>query len=102
MVLKLWIIIDNWNKISPSNTQKKSRKLHGAWLLIDIFWFQTYEALRPRFPNIVAVLRAIPDVDAHDIQRLDEKIAANTAKPAKIDKSKRDLFKKITSRVSFQ
>ncbi|XP_045764102.1 exportin-5 isoform X1 [Maniola jurtina] len=60
---------------------------------------QTYEALRPRFPNVAAVLRAIPDVDAHDLQRLDEKLAANTNKPAKIDKSKRDLFKKITSRL---
>ncbi|CAH2229113.1 jg22168, partial [Pararge aegeria aegeria] len=60
---------------------------------------QVYEALRPRFPNVASVLRAIPDVDAHDLQRLDEKLAANTNKPAKIDKSKRDLFKKITSRL---
>ncbi|CAH0721476.1 unnamed protein product, partial [Brenthis ino] len=60
---------------------------------------QTYEALRPRFPGIVAVLRAIPDVDAHDLQRLDEKLTSNTAKPAKIDKGKRELFKKITSRL---
>ncbi|XP_068627564.1 exportin-5 [Battus philenor] len=60
---------------------------------------QAYEALRPRFPGIVSVLRAIPDVDAHDIHRLDEKLAANNSKPAKIDKSKRDLFKKIASRL---
>ncbi|KAG6459839.1 hypothetical protein O3G_MSEX011628 [Manduca sexta] len=60
---------------------------------------QTYEVLRPRFPSIANVLRAIPDVDAHDLQRLDDKIAANPGKPAKIDKGKRDLFKKITSRV---
>ncbi|KAL0884167.1 hypothetical protein ABMA27_016175 [Loxostege sticticalis] len=60
---------------------------------------QAYEALRPRFPSIVTVLREIPDVDAHDLHRLDEKLAANPAKPSKIDKSKRDLFKKITSRL---
>lgn len=63
--------------------------------------------LRPRFPGVVSVLRAIPDVDAHDLQRLDEKLAdkladklaAHHTKPPKIDKSKRDLFKKITARV---
>lgn len=47
----------------------------------------------------MSVLRAIPDVDAHDLHRLDEKLSANPTKPSKIDKSKRDLFKKITSRV---
>jgi hypothetical protein len=62
---------------------------------------QAYEVLRPRFPGVAGVLREIPDVDAHDLRRLDEKLAATTAKPSKIDKSKRDLFKKITSRVFF-
>ncbi|KAF9801384.1 hypothetical protein SFRURICE_016767 [Spodoptera frugiperda] len=60
---------------------------------------QTYEILRPLFPGIVAVLRAIPDVDAHDLHRLDEKLNSHNTKPSKIDKSKRDLFKKITSRL---
>ncbi|XP_045533887.1 exportin-5 [Papilio machaon] len=60
---------------------------------------QSYEMLRPRFPGVVSVLRAIPDVDAHDLQRLDDKLAAHHTKPPKIDKSKRDLFKKITSRL---
>ncbi|XP_047518097.1 exportin-5 [Pieris napi] len=60
---------------------------------------QAYEALRPRFPEVANVLGAIPDVDAHDLRRLDEKLAANNARPAKIDKSKKDLFKKITSRL---
>ncbi|KAH9641557.1 hypothetical protein HF086_002244 [Spodoptera exigua] len=59
----------------------------------------TYEILRPLFPGIVAVLRAIPDVDAHDLHRLDEKLNSHNTKPSKIDKSKRDLFKKITSRL---
>ncbi|XP_049888101.1 exportin-5 [Pectinophora gossypiella] len=60
---------------------------------------QTYELLRPRFPSIVSVLRAIPDVEPHDVLRLDEKLAAPHNKPNKIDKSKRDLFKKITARL---
>ncbi|GBP07029.1 Exportin-5 [Eumeta japonica] len=60
---------------------------------------QVYETLRPRFPSVVGVLRAIPDVDAHDLHRLDEKLTAAPARPAKIDKSKRDLFKKITARL---
>ncbi|CAB3228733.1 unnamed protein product [Arctia plantaginis] len=60
---------------------------------------QTYEILRPLFPDVASVLRSIPDVDAHDLQRLDDKLAAQNAKPSKIDKSKRDLFKKITSRL---
>ncbi|KAJ8725207.1 hypothetical protein PYW07_016165 [Mythimna separata] len=60
---------------------------------------QTYEVLRPLFPGVLCVLRAIPDVDAHDLQRLDDKLAAHSLKPSKIDKSKRDLFKKITSRL---
>lgn len=60
---------------------------------------QTYEVLRPIFPCVAGVLRAIPEVEANDLQRLDEKLAHHNNKPAKIDKSKRDLFKKITSRL---
>ncbi|XP_045492853.1 exportin-5 isoform X2 [Colias croceus] len=60
---------------------------------------QAYETLRPRFPGVASVLGAIPDVDAHDLRRLDEKLTAHPARPAKIDKSKKELFKKIASRV---
>ncbi|VVD03479.1 unnamed protein product, partial [Leptidea sinapis] len=45
------------------------------------------------------VLAAIPDVDAADLRRLDDKLAAANTRPAKLDKSKRDLFKKITSKL---
>lgn len=61
---------------------------------------QTYEALRPRFPQMLSVLRAIPDVDAHELQRLDERLTAAPTRPNKIDKAKRDLFKKIITPVS--
>lgn len=48
----------------------------------------------------MSVLGAIPDVDAHDLHRLDEKLCSQPARPSKTDKSKRELFKKITARVS--
>lgn len=59
-----------------------------------------YELLRPTFPSIAGVLRSIPDADPHDLQRLDDKLNAAVTKPSKIDKVKRDLFKKVTSCVS--
>ncbi|XP_053683360.1 exportin-5 [Sabethes cyaneus] len=61
---------------------------------------QVYEILRPKFPNILEVLQQIPNISAADIQKLDEKISvsANT-KGNKIDKAKKDLFKKITSHI---
>lgn len=59
-----------------------------------------YETLRPMFPAVSAVLRAIPDADPHDLQRLEDKLAQPPTKPNKLDKSKRDLFKKVTSPVS--
>ncbi|XP_061378784.1 exportin-5 [Danaus plexippus] len=60
---------------------------------------QTYEALRPVYPEVSSVLCAIPGVEPVDVQRLDDKLAAPPLRPAKVDKSKRDLFKKIASRL---
>ncbi|XP_053599925.1 exportin-5 [Plodia interpunctella] len=60
---------------------------------------QAYEMLRPHFPVVANLLREIPDVDEHDLQRLDDKLVAAGGKPSKIDKSKRDLFKKITAKL---
>uniref|UniRef100_A0A182WDY0 Importin N-terminal domain-containing protein n=1 Tax=Anopheles minimus TaxID=112268 RepID=A0A182WDY0_9DIPT len=60
---------------------------------------QTYEILRPKFPNILEVLQQIPNVSAGDIQKLDEKISAGSTKGNKIDKAKKDLFKKITTNI---
>lgn len=61
---------------------------------------QAYEILRPKFATILEVLQQIPNISAADIQKLDEKISvsANT-KGNKIDKAKKDLFKKITSHI---
>lgn len=61
---------------------------------------QTYETLREPFPSVSNVLRAVPGAEPADLQRLDDKLAAHAHKPAKLDKSKRDLFKKITAKVS--
>lgn len=44
----------------------------------------------------------IPNVNAADLQKLDEKVAvkSNLTKGNKIDKIKKDLFKKLTGQVS--
>uniref|UniRef100_A0A8D8L072 Exportin-5 n=1 Tax=Culex pipiens TaxID=7175 RepID=A0A8D8L072_CULPI len=61
---------------------------------------QAYEILRPKFPNILEVIQQIPNISAADIQKLDEKITLTaTTKGNKIDKAKKDLFKKITSNI---
>uniref|UniRef100_A0A182SNG1 Importin N-terminal domain-containing protein n=1 Tax=Anopheles maculatus TaxID=74869 RepID=A0A182SNG1_9DIPT len=60
---------------------------------------QAYEILRPKFPNILEVLQQIPNVSAGDIQKLDEKISVGSTKGNKIDKAKKDLFKKITTNI---
>lgn len=44
-------------------------------------------------------MQQIPNINAADLQKLDEKIAAGSTKGNKIDKAKRDLFKKLTSQV---
>lgn len=60
-----------------------------------------YEILRPKFPHCVQILQQIPNSQLDDIQKLDEKIAAGAAtKGNKIDKAKKDLFKKLTAPVS--
>lgn len=60
-----------------------------------------YEILRPKFPHCVEILQQIPSALLADIQKLDEKIAVGTAtKGNKIDKAKKDLFKKLTAPVT--
>lgn len=71
---------------------------------------QVYEIIRPLHTNIVLnIMQQIPNLNINDLQKLDEKIvsvltnATNTAGAtlasgkSKIDKNKKDLFKKITS-----
>lgn len=60
---------------------------------------QTYEILRPKFQVVAEIMQQIPNISAADLQKLDEKIAMGGTKGNKIDKAKRDLFKKITGQV---
>ncbi|XP_058974671.1 exportin-5 [Musca domestica] len=58
---------------------------------------QFYELLRPKFPALTEVLQSIPNVSTADIQKFDEKIAVAPVKGNKVDKAKKDLFKKLTA-----
>lgn len=79
-------------------------------IIIQCFFFQAtlitlgvqvYEILRPKFPHIVEIIQRIPNTNLADIQKLDEKISMNSqTKGNKIDKYKKDLFKKITAQVT--
>lgn len=44
-------------------------------------------------------MQQIPNMNAADLQKLDEKLSVNSTKGNKIDKIKKDLFKKITGQV---
>lgn len=61
---------------------------------------QVYECLRPKFPNIVEVMQQIPGINPADLQRFDEKMSVVSSKGNKVEKGKKDLFKKITNQVS--
>ncbi|XP_023291484.2 exportin-5 [Lucilia cuprina] len=58
---------------------------------------QFYELLRPKFPTLSEVLQSIPNVSSADVQKFDEKIAVAPVKGNKVDKAKKDLFKKLTA-----
>ncbi|XP_058807099.1 exportin-5 [Phymastichus coffea] len=60
---------------------------------------QVYEVLRPKFPNIVEVMQQIPGVNPADLQRFDEKMSVVSSKGNKVEKGKKDLFKKITNQL---
>ncbi|KAI4464063.1 exportin 1/5 [Holotrichia oblita] len=57
---------------------------------------QMYEMLRPTFPEVLAVMQQILAVNPVDLQKLDERISGSTSKGNKVEKVKKDLFKKIT------
>lgn len=61
---------------------------------------QMYEILRPTFPEVLGVMQQIPGVHPGDLQKLEERISGTTSKGNKIEKVKKDLFKKITGNVS--
>ncbi|XP_018329940.1 exportin-5 [Agrilus planipennis] len=57
---------------------------------------QMYEMLRPTFPEVLSVMQQVPGVNPVDLQKLDERISGSTSKGNKVEKVKKDLFKKIT------
>ncbi|KAB0800097.1 hypothetical protein PPYR_07977 [Photinus pyralis] len=57
---------------------------------------QMYELLRPSYPEVLVVMQQIPGVNPVDLQKLDERISGSTSKGNKVEKVKKDLFKKIT------
>ena len=63
---------------------------------------QMYEILRPKYPEIMTIINQIPGVNPVDIQKLDERVAVSTSKGNKVEKLKRDLFKKIINPVNFE
>lgn len=60
---------------------------------------QVYECLRPKFPNIIEVMQQIPGTNPADLQRFDEKMTLIGTKGNKVEKGKKELFKKITNQV---
>ncbi|XP_045606825.1 exportin-5 isoform X2 [Procambarus clarkii] len=63
----------------------------------------TYEMFRPHFPNIREVLVELPGVCADDVQRFEEKLLNPTQNPntknTKVEKIKKDLFKKLVIEI---
>lgn len=45
-------------------------------------------------------MKQIPDVNPLDLQKLDERMLKETQKGNKVEKAKKEMFKKITSPVS--
>ncbi|XP_063223391.1 exportin-5 [Bacillus rossius redtenbacheri] len=61
---------------------------------------QLYETLRPRFPSVLQVMNQIPNINPQDLQKFDEKVLSSTPKGTnKVDKSKKDIFKKVTNHL---
>lgn len=60
---------------------------------------QFYELLRPKFHILSEVLQHIPSVNAADIQKFDEKISVAPLKGNKVDRAKKDIFKKLTAQL---
>jgi len=58
---------------------------------------QMYEMLRPIFPEVHGVMQQVPGVNPVDLQKFDERISAQTSKGNKVEKVKKDLFRKITA-----
>ncbi|KAK8751328.1 hypothetical protein OTU49_014122 [Cherax quadricarinatus] len=63
----------------------------------------TYEMFIPYFPNIREVLLGLPGVSTDDVQRFEEKLLSPSQNPnvknSKLEKTKKDLFKKLVIEI---
>ncbi|PSN35462.1 Exportin-5 [Blattella germanica] len=64
----------------------------GSLLVLGV---QLYEILRPSFPNIIE----IPNCNHQELQKLDEKILSTNQKGNKLEKAKKDIFRRLTSQL---
>lgn len=85
----------------------QSLQIHGQYEPIEgillTLGAQLYEMLRPKYPCVLDIMMQIPNVNQQDLQKFDEKIQnsyQNHKVSNKVDKTTRDLFRKITSSVS--
>ncbi|XP_046395855.1 exportin-5 isoform X3 [Ischnura elegans] len=59
-----------------------------------------YELLRPAFPDaIFQVMNQIPNLNMEELQKLDEKLSVPSRNGAKMDKIKKEKFKRLTSQL---
>ncbi|XP_071452699.1 exportin-5 isoform X2 [Hetaerina americana] len=59
-----------------------------------------YELLRPAFPAVIfEVMKQIPNCNVQELQKLDEKIFTPAPKGTKMDKVKKEIFKRLTSQL---
>lgn len=56
-----------------------------------------YSTLRPITVEVLYVLKQIPDVNIVDLQKLDDRMLKEVQKGNKVDKAKKEMFKKVTS-----
>ncbi|KAL0274098.1 UNVERIFIED_CONTAM: hypothetical protein PYX00_006610 [Menopon gallinae] len=84
-------------------TVLQALQIHGEYESIQgillTLGAQLYEMLRPKYTCLLKILMQIPNVNQQDIQKFDEKImnmSQNHKTSNKLDKTTRDLFRKIT------
>ncbi|ELU03767.1 hypothetical protein CAPTEDRAFT_151775 [Capitella teleta] len=58
-----------------------------------------YENLRPLFPEIINVLKQVPNCSENLVKQFDEKLSSQTAQKAMTEKRKKDSFKKLVQGV---
>ncbi|KAL1122618.1 hypothetical protein AAG570_002945 [Ranatra chinensis] len=66
----------------------------GSLLLLGT---QLYALLRPLSPQILEIMKQIPNVNIMDLQKLDDRMLKEVQKGNKVEKGKKEMFKKVTS-----